>query len=82
MVLEKDFGLTRDALMTKLKEKGIDTRPFFYPMSQMPMYNDGRKRKVTYEIYQQGINLPSGVNLEKKQIEWLTKEIINILGNG
>jgi perosamine synthetase len=28
----------RNALMKGRKERGIDTRPYFYPMSSLPMY--------------------------------------------
>jgi len=40
VILEKDFGMTRDELMKKLKAKMIDTRPFFYPISMFPMYKE------------------------------------------
>jgi len=66
LILDTDFGISRSELMAKLKEKGIDTRPFFYPISQMPMYNSGKINPVAYDISQRGLNLPSGVNLKKE----------------
>ncbi len=73
LVLDKDFGLTRDDLMKKLKDNGIDTRPFFYPMSEMPIYRSSGTNK--------GLNLPSGVNLTKEEVEWICEEIKTILKN-
>ena len=34
MVLDADFGMTRDELRRKLKENEIDTRQFFFPISE------------------------------------------------
>jgi len=79
LILDKDFGLSRDELMLKLKEKGIDTRPFFYPISHMPMYNDGTINNVAYKISQRGLNLPSGVNLKKEKVEYISKTIKGFL---
>lgn len=79
IVLEKELGISRDELMAKLKEKGIDTRPFFYPMSQMPMYNSGEVRSVTYNLSERGLNLPSGVNLNKDEVQWICETIKTIL---
>ncbi len=80
MVLEGDIKIFRDELILKLKEKGIDTRPFFYPVSQMPMYNNsGKINPMAYDISQRGLNLPSSVNLKKEDIEWITKIILEII---
>lgn len=72
LVLEKDFGLSRDELMLKLKEKGIDTRPFFYPISSMPMYGGNCKNKNSKYLSQRGMNLPSGVSLTKEDIMYIS----------
>ena len=66
----------RDRFMKALKEKGIDTRPFFYPCSMMPMYKaDNFVNPNAYNIYMKGINLPSGYNLNKEVVEWICEEI-------
>ena len=70
----------RDEFMKKLKEKGIDTRPFFYPCSMMPMYSQKNFiNPVSYEISKKGINLPSGYNLKKEDVKWIAKVIIENL---
>ena len=79
--MNKDFKISRDTLMTRLKEKGIDTRPFFYPISQLPMFKTELEFPVSYEISSRGINLPSGVSLTEKDIQWISKEILTFLKN-
>lgn len=79
LMLDKKFKLSRDKLMSELKKEGIDSRSFFYPISEMPMYNNGIVNPVAYDISPRGINLPSGVNLNRKEIQWIAKTIQNIL---
>jgi perosamine synthetase len=72
----------RDRFMRFLREKGIDTRPFFYPCSMMPMYKNSKiKNKVSYEIYKKGIILPSGYNLTEEEVKWICQEIKIILSS-
>jgi len=33
ILIEKEFGMSRDNVISRLKERGIDTRPFFYPFT-------------------------------------------------
>ncbi len=67
----------RERFMKELKNKGIDTRPFFYPCSMMPMYKqDGLINPVSYEISKKGISLPSGYNLKEEDVKWIAKVVI------
>lgn len=79
LVLDDNVEINRDDLMTELKKRGIDTRPFFYPLSSMPMYGGKAINRVAKFLSERGLNLPSGVNLKKGQIEWITQEIKTIL---
>ncbi len=81
LVLDKDFGISRDELMVELKKKGIDTRPFFCPISQMPMYESGEVNPVAYDLSERGLNLPSSVNLKKKEVKWITENVKKIIGS-
>lgn len=81
MVLDKDFGITRDELMVKLREKGIDTRPFFYPMSGLPMYGGSPINPVAKYLSERGINLPSSAKLTEEEVRWIAKSIKEIIGN-
>jgi len=66
----------RNDLILKLKEKGIDSRPFFYPISDMPMYQKVNT-PITHKIYQRGINLPSYFELEKKSVQFIVDKVLN-----
>ena len=71
ILIEDKFGMSRDELMKRLEEKGIDTRPFFYPMDVMPPYKNNERFPVAEEISRKGVNLPSGVNLKEEEVKTL-----------
>ncbi len=74
-------SMNRDKLMTVLKEYGIETRPFFYPIHKMPYcakYAQGLFPVSKY-LSKTGINLPSGVGLGKKEIIYITDVIKKLL---
>jgi len=81
IVLEEDFGISRDGLMAKLKDKGIDTRPFFYPLSSMPMYGGAAVNPVARVLSQNGLNLPSGPNLTEEEIYFIAETLKKILNH-
>ena len=75
ILVEDKIGMSRDNLMKKLEQKGFDTRPFFYPMHVMPPYKNNEEFTVAEGISRKGINLPSGVNLMKENIEEVVSTI-------
>lgn len=75
MIDEKAFGLSRDALMQHLQEKGIDSRPFFPPVHIQPIYQTGQKLPVSEWLGENGISLPSGAHLKKDDIHRVCEEI-------
>lgn len=72
----------RDLVIQKMLEKGIETRPFFYPMHVLPMYKESVGKKtfpVSEKISSRGINLPSSGNLSESNIELICSELLKIL---
>ncbi len=74
VLVEDAFGMSRDALMAKLKAAGIDTRTFFVPVHEQPVFaRDGAYRgldfPVSTELSRKGFYLPSGLALTKAQID-------------
>jgi len=73
MNIEQDFALNsywlptvifkdnfnRDDFFKECKENGIDSRPFFYPLSYLPMFESNINNTIAYKIYKCGVNLPS-----------------------
>jgi len=78
LVNKKKFGRSRDELMQLLAKKGIETRPFFYPLPQLPPYKKANQNKsfpITTKIASQGMNLPTFASLTKKQIKYICDSI-------
>lgn len=67
----------RDQLIQFLKKNNIDTRPFFYSMSEMPIYRQySHSCSTSQRISGQGISLPSDSNLTEKDIVHINEKII------
>ena len=81
ILVEDEFGMNRDELVKRLEEKGIETRPFFYPMHVMPIYKNSEGFPVAEEISRKGVNLPSGVSLMEGIIEKVVSTIKDITAN-
>jgi len=68
----------RDALRTGLLDTGIETRPFFYPIHEMPMYAAAptdRGCPVTRDVSYRGLSLPSSSYLLHSDIELITASL-------
>jgi perosamine synthetase len=68
----------RIVLMGKLREVGVDTRPYFYPISDMPMYQRA-DTPVAHAVSQRGVNLPSYTDLTETDVEEICQLIIGVL---
>ncbi|GIU70054.1 MAG: aminotransferase DegT [Candidatus Woesearchaeota archaeon] len=68
----------RANFMYKMKQAGIDTRPFFYPMSKMPMYQKA-DNPITYTIFEKGINLPTYFDLNEEEVKYICEKIKELL---
>lgn len=79
ILIEHDYPISRDKLILKLKENGIQSRPFFMPVHDMPPYKKCRAgdMSITNDIIKKGINLPSSVGLNEEQIKYICDVIIN-----
>jgi len=78
LVDQQQFGRSRDELMRFLAKKWIETRPFFYPLPQLPPYqpdNPNNQFPVTNKIASAGINLPSFANLSVKEQNYIIEQI-------
>ena len=78
IILDYDFGITRDGLIARLKKKLVDTRPFFYPISMFPMYKEA-DTPVAHHVGLNGINLPSGLNLTEEQVDYVARMVRTLL---
>lgn len=69
--------LSRDQVAYKLLKEGVETRNFFYPLSEMPVYRKYVRREcpVSQEISRKGINFPTNLNLRKADYRKITGAI-------
>ncbi|MFO1463663.1 MAG: DegT/DnrJ/EryC1/StrS family aminotransferase [bacterium] len=66
--------VTKEAVLEALRDRGIDGRPFFYPLSSLPAFagrSEAEKAKerneISYRLSPFGINLPSAMNLAREE---------------
>lgn len=80
LVLEGNFYVTRDELMKQLKEEyGIDSRTFYYPVSEFAPFEKSFITPVSHQLSSRGINLPSGYAITEENVDYIVKSIRNIL---
>ena len=86
LVLEEGFGCSRDAVMQRLLEQGIETRAFFYPLHRQPVYQDVSDPRfpdtsghypVSEKLSRSGLYLPSGLGLSKAQIAEVIQALLD-----
>jgi len=75
ILIEKEFGLTRDQLADKLAVKGIDSRPFFVPMNKLTPYRTPERFPVAESLSRRGISLPTFDSLGKNSIKRICRII-------
>lgn len=64
-----DDARVRQSLRDFLKEKGIETRPLFYPAHILPHTATGERFPVAESLAARGINLPSYPGLRREDVD-------------
>ena len=78
--LHEAAPITRDELMKRLKERNIDTRPVFPAISQYPIWPRQQQPQPTaLHIGNHAMNLPSGVCLNREEVDYICHCIQEIL---
>jgi perosamine synthetase len=87
VVLGAGWRLTKSDLRPQLAEQGIETRPFFHPLSSLPAYADHEqaeparlRNRVAYDLSPRALNLPSALNLTRQQVRRVCDGLKSILG--
>lgn len=78
VIWDPRYQFRKNRLMALLDERGIDSRPFFHPLSSLPAYagleeasRAQQRNHVSYLISPYGINLPSGLNMSPEKVEYV-----------
>jgi len=76
----------RDALLALLLDAGVETRPFFVPMSRLPHLQwfravgvDVDRCAIAADLSVRGFNLPSGCGLERADVDYVCDTLIGML---
>ncbi len=87
-VWDAAYGIEKFEMMRKLSEAGIESRPFFAPLSSLPAYAGtpaaragARDNRVAYSLTTRAINLPSALCLTREDIQRVCTEFRKILGH-
>lgn len=85
-LLDPALGLRKEEFMALLKKRGVDTRPFFYPLSLLPAYqkrgqaqNAAAENPIAYSVSPYGVNLPSGYNVTPEIVNKVARAIRAVL---
>jgi perosamine synthetase len=81
-VLSPELGIAKFELMDRLARRGIDTRPFFHPLSALPAYEGipeaaraRARNEVAYRLGHYGVNLPSSLRLTREDVRCVGKAL-------
>jgi perosamine synthetase len=80
--LSKDLKLTKDEMMEKLLQAGVETRSFFIPMHKQPAFMewvDDDRFPVAEDGASRGLYLPSSSDLTLEEIEYVCDSIKKII---
>jgi len=78
LLVEEEFGLSRDELRRRLAARGIETRTFFIPIHLQPIYYEQYRHEaypVAEELSRKGLYLPSSSSLTPEEIEYVVEAI-------
>jgi perosamine synthetase len=84
LILDTDrLGISRDQVIERLAQAGIESRPLFYPLHAMPIYRPhagGRDLAVSRRLSAGGLSLPSAVTLSEGEIDYIAGVLRRLVG--
>jgi perosamine synthetase len=88
-IVDPKLGWTKEKLVPALREQNVDCRPFFYPLSMLPVYESfpsaaaaRARNSAAYAVAPYGVNLPSALSLTQDQVEQVVNELKVLLHRG
>lgn len=83
LLVNPTSGITRDYLRERLKKSGIDTREFFIPMHEQPVFTKmglfkNEQYPIAQDLSRRGLYVPSGPNISQSEIKRVCREIQHI----
>jgi perosamine synthetase len=85
-VFNRELALRKEEVIAELRQRNIDSRPFFSPLSSLPAYRHlggaarwNMRNPVSYDIGARAVNLPSGFNMTEVLVERVIDAIRDIV---
>lgn len=79
LINSEEFGADREVVRLGLEEENIESRPIWKPMHMQPVFKVFRVRggKVSEDLFERGLCLPSGTRITEKDLDRVVKVIRN-----
>ncbi len=88
IVWDASFGLGKKDVRDALAPHGIDTRPFFSPLSSLGAYQHlpgigacQARNPVSYRLRDNGINLPSSLGIEEAEVDTVCGHLMKLFSS-
>jgi perosamine synthetase len=86
VIVDPVYGRSKEQILVHLRERGIDCRPFFYPLSSLEAYASlaasagaAERNPVSYRISATGVNLPSALSLTQPDVARVCESLRDLL---
>lgn len=70
-----DSVKARDRVALALYEQGIETRPFFVPLHELPPYAGAAPCPVSADLGRRGMSLPTGAGLTPREVDEVSEAV-------
>jgi perosamine synthetase len=85
-LFDRELGLAKEEMIAQLRQRSIDSRPFFSPLSSLPAYRElgaaerwKSRNPVSYDVCARAVNLPSGFNMTEPLVARVVDALDNIV---
>ena len=81
VLIEKAFGVDRKTVQSELKNRGIETRRFFYPVHRQPIVPKAGIRRTfsrSVELADKGLYLPSYIGMDPSTIQHVAQHLMRM----
>lgn len=84
LVLNDDVPFDAEEAMRRLADRGVQTRPFFWPMHEQPVFHrmglfQDERHPTAERLARRGFYLPSGLSLTNQQIDEVVTAVREVL---
>lgn len=77
LVDEEKYGMSSRQLLNKLKQRGIQSRPFWHPLHSLKPFSNcyAHEIEVADRLYRDGLSLPSSIGIKPKDLDRVVASI-------